>query len=216
MIILQQNATFATNASNELWIPVARYRHQEIFSPSVFHIWYMFSNIPDSKDHGANMGPTWVMSSPGEPHVGPMNLAIRDISTIYADNFIYAGTLYYKPLCEDICLSNRFCCIFNLRNPPKWGNKTAFNGLHYKHHLSHPLIFSFEDIRHWSGSSLVYLTACCMFGATPLSILMITSHISCSQNRFHWKQISKLTIFLFTNLPTKFNNGSHVWIPNTI
>ena len=34
-------------------------------------------NYPDSKDHGANMGPTWVMSTPGVPHVGPMNLAIK-------------------------------------------------------------------------------------------------------------------------------------------
>ena len=32
---------------------------------------------PDSKVHGANMGPTWVMSAPDGPHVGPMNLAIR-------------------------------------------------------------------------------------------------------------------------------------------
>ena len=35
--------------------------------------------IPDSKDHGGNMGPTWVLSAPGGPYVGPMNLAIRDI-----------------------------------------------------------------------------------------------------------------------------------------
>ena len=35
--------------------------------------------IPDSKVHGANMGPTWVLSAPDGPHVGPMNLAIRDI-----------------------------------------------------------------------------------------------------------------------------------------
>ena len=32
---------------------------------------------PDNKDHGANKGPTWVLSAPGGPHVGPMNLAIR-------------------------------------------------------------------------------------------------------------------------------------------
>ena len=31
---------------------------------------------PDSKVHGANMGPTWVLSAPDGPHVGPMNLAI--------------------------------------------------------------------------------------------------------------------------------------------
>ena len=34
--------------------------------------------IPDSKDHGANMGPTWVLSAPDGPHLGPMNLAIRN------------------------------------------------------------------------------------------------------------------------------------------
>ena len=32
---------------------------------------------PDSKVHGANMGPTWVLSAQDGPHVGPMNLAIR-------------------------------------------------------------------------------------------------------------------------------------------
>ena len=33
------------------------------------------SNIPDSKVHGTNMGPTWVLSAPNGPHVGPMNLS---------------------------------------------------------------------------------------------------------------------------------------------
>ena len=32
--------------------------------------------FPDSKVHGANMGPTWVLSAPDGPYVGPMNLAI--------------------------------------------------------------------------------------------------------------------------------------------
>ena len=32
---------------------------------------------PDSKVHGANMGPTWVLQAPDGPHVDPMNLAIR-------------------------------------------------------------------------------------------------------------------------------------------
>ena len=47
-----------------IYIPC--YNHNEI------------GNIPDSKVHGANMGPTWILSVPGGPHVGPMNLAIRD------------------------------------------------------------------------------------------------------------------------------------------
>ena len=33
---------------------------------------------PDRKVHGANMGPTWVLSAPDGPHVGLMNLAIWD------------------------------------------------------------------------------------------------------------------------------------------
>ena len=35
-------------------------------------------NITDSKVHGANMGPTWVLSAPGGPPVGSINLAVRD------------------------------------------------------------------------------------------------------------------------------------------
>ena len=35
-------------------------------------------DIPDSKVHGADMGPSWVLSAPDGPHVGPMSLAIRD------------------------------------------------------------------------------------------------------------------------------------------
>ena len=32
--------------------------------------------FPDSKVHGANMGPIWGQQDPGGSHVGPMNLAI--------------------------------------------------------------------------------------------------------------------------------------------
>ena len=38
---------------------------------------YSKQYTPDSKVHWANMGPTWVLSAPVGPHVGPMNLAIR-------------------------------------------------------------------------------------------------------------------------------------------
>ena len=31
---------------------------------------------PDSKVHGANMGPIWGRQDPDEPHVGPMNFVI--------------------------------------------------------------------------------------------------------------------------------------------
>ena len=35
-------------------------------------------DTPDSKVHGANMGPIWGQQDPGGPHVGPMNFAIWD------------------------------------------------------------------------------------------------------------------------------------------
>ena len=36
----------------------------------------MFQGNPDSKVHGAIMGPIWGRQDPGGPHVGPMNFAI--------------------------------------------------------------------------------------------------------------------------------------------
>ena len=41
----------------------------------VFGLWQLVM-FPDSKVHGANIGPTRVMSAPGKAHVGPMDLAI--------------------------------------------------------------------------------------------------------------------------------------------
>ena len=35
-------------------------------------------NNPDSKVHGAYMGPTWGRQDPSGPHVGLMNFAIRE------------------------------------------------------------------------------------------------------------------------------------------
>ena len=43
--------------------------------------------IPDSKVHGANMGPIWGRQDPGGPHVGPMNFVIWDDSILLCDGF---------------------------------------------------------------------------------------------------------------------------------
>ena len=49
-------------------------------------------NIPDSKVHGANMGPTWVLPVPDGHRVGPLNLAIRDDAYyVNIDLFISPG-----------------------------------------------------------------------------------------------------------------------------
>ena len=44
--------------------------------------------ISDSKVHGANIGPNWVLPAPDGPHVGPMNLVIRDEIAITVISFL--------------------------------------------------------------------------------------------------------------------------------
>ena len=41
--------------------------------------------VPDSKVHGANMGPIWGRQDPGGPHVGPMNFAIWGVISVYSN-----------------------------------------------------------------------------------------------------------------------------------
>ena len=41
----------------------------------VNQVW-LLEGFPDSKIHGANMGPIWGRQDPGGPHVGPMNFVI--------------------------------------------------------------------------------------------------------------------------------------------
>ena len=48
------------------------------------------STIPDSKVHGANMGPIWGRQDPGGPHVGPVNFAIWDMPS-----YKLLGILWY-------------------------------------------------------------------------------------------------------------------------
>ena len=40
---------------------------------------HCIQTITDNKVHGANMVPTWVLSAPDGPHVGPLNLALRGL-----------------------------------------------------------------------------------------------------------------------------------------
>ena len=80
---------------------------------------------PDNKVHVANMEPSWVLSAPGGPHVGRMNLAIRDVLNIrYKQRVLmhrHQGWNVRHGLCHiymkyiyiwvvySFCL---FCCLF--------------------------------------------------------------------------------------------------------
>ena len=43
----------------------------------MWYVYSIFEYTQIARFNEANMGPTWVLSAPGRPHVGPMNLAIR-------------------------------------------------------------------------------------------------------------------------------------------
>ena len=59
---------------SELAMPQSQWIHASKRAHNVAAL----SQLPDSKVHGANMGPIWVLSAPDGPHGGPMNLAIRE------------------------------------------------------------------------------------------------------------------------------------------
>ena len=67
---------------------------------------------PDSKDHGANMGPTWVLSAPVGPHVGPVNLAIKEDAMKSRFHTSWRNILKAtKHLAMNIDKNNRGICI---------------------------------------------------------------------------------------------------------
>ena len=65
---------------------------------------------PNSKVHGANMGPIWGRQDPGGPHVGPMNFVLWDPSSISVNTMqamTSLGSVFMFP-CG--ILVNRFGC----------------------------------------------------------------------------------------------------------
>ena len=65
---------------------------------------------PDSKGHGANMGPTWGRQDPGGPHVGPVNLvALWVASSTYDDIFAYMAYMVMTVL-----FLNRYNAVSNV------------------------------------------------------------------------------------------------------
>ena len=52
------------------------------------------NNTPDSKVHGANMGPIWGRQDPGGLHVGPVNFAIWDIPMLFDQAHIHPRRMH--------------------------------------------------------------------------------------------------------------------------
>ena len=70
--------------------------------------------IPDCKVLGANMGPTWGLSAPDGPHVGPTNLAIRGLSSFnYLFNAVQLiNAMRYWPVSAMLTTLNQFINIW--------------------------------------------------------------------------------------------------------
>ena len=84
--------------------------------------WAIPNNYPDSKVHGANMGPSWGRQDPGGPHVGLMNFAIwvyinqRTLPQIINNKrnmskFVESSADGQAPLCSKTCAGTQgsFC-----------------------------------------------------------------------------------------------------------
>ena len=59
----------------------------------------LIEDIPDSKVHGANIGPIWGRQDPGGPYVGPMNLAIREVKIGLGNGSVLSGYSHYLSQC---------------------------------------------------------------------------------------------------------------------
>ena len=79
--------------------------------------------VPDSKVHGANMGPIWGQQDPGGPHVGPMNFAIWDVSCEF--KLILTYVLYLLMSCG--MQYHVTCILYSIIARPK-----VFNTLEYE------------------------------------------------------------------------------------
>ena len=80
------------------------------------------NDFPDGQVHEANMGPTWVLSAPDGPHVGPMNIVIKvNLSLGTMGSSHYNGTRAICPLMTPIpCeshnhhdISKHICYLFS-------------------------------------------------------------------------------------------------------
>ena len=57
-------------------------------------------NSPDSKVHGANMGPTWGWKDPGGFHVGPINFALWDLMHSVTKSNRQFATVNFSLICQ--------------------------------------------------------------------------------------------------------------------
>ena len=76
---IKQNTSPLVTFDTFIWAAITQQSTHEY--GRINHVKLKRNDTPDRTVHGAIMGLTWVLSAPDGPHVGPMNLAIRDYIT---------------------------------------------------------------------------------------------------------------------------------------
>ena len=126
-----------------------------------------FNTVPDYKVHGANMGPTWVLSAPDGPHVGPMNLSIRGVINGYG-KVIKVTTLSWLDALLLFCfdLNVLICCS----SAKLYHGKPCSGGTNYTHCL---LMSSYWGIilSYLFSGLLIFIDMSCI-ALSPWLILM--------------------------------------------
>ena len=98
------------------------------------NLWMSKWQPSDSKVHGANMRPTWILLAPDGPHVCPMNLAIR-VSSVTLNIVIMTCLLQYIDISWSVSLllqrghlSNNYTLCFSHWLPVSAGASNRWVG----------------------------------------------------------------------------------------
>ena len=117
---------------------------------------------PDSIIHGTNMGPAWVLTAPGGPHVAPMNLALR------GDKLIYGTTAF---CCKSVCDKT----IASMINGIYGNNQVTISN--WKRH--HPRLYDFQIL-----CSIQKTSSCGLLSMADDKLMNV------SDNLLHFKMLS--------------------------
>ena len=158
---------------------------------------------PNSKVHGANMGPTWVLSAPNGPHVGPMNLVIRE------------GLGHTRVTCGQAMGCH--CNYLVIKHPFQyWDFRVHCNYIQYSCmcnliDLFNSLRPSDAYMRQHNMPTLLQIMACRLFSAKPLSKPMLPYYQLDPTEHISVKFYSKFKSFHSRSCTWKcpLRNGSH-------
>ena len=145
--------------------------------------------VPDSKVHGTNMGPTWVLSAPDGTHIGPMNLAITGVSK----NEAWLKAVQLAPR------ATGFAAIYFHEHMSRIEQQTCLMIIQGKHIIyicqhplwmmtwanvgpaSRPLYRRWSNLHHWHRNVLILMK---FSSLTALEVVKITICSSTSDENF--------------------------------